>query len=161
MLTVYGYVTYMQTSGAYFFEAYPKCTAFESDNGNVRKLKFEYWGDGVCDPRLYTQSCGNDNVDCNYYCMTKWLVPSQTLWKNVNDTLSRERTDSCQLFIPEDGYGFILNGTLNGTDFDSSGLYELFAKCFSASSIFNEGNHSALGLFCLFGDFTQEISDRG
>lgn len=48
MLSIWGYVSFMQMSGAYFFEEHPNCTAFDVTD---TALKYAYWGDSYCDPR--------------------------------------------------------------------------------------------------------------
>lgn len=162
MLTIWGYVAFMQLSGAYFFEAHPDCMAFD---GNVTNLKFEYWGDGVCDPRLYSNTCGIDGGDCNNYCMSKWINPSPKLWLDVHKTMKKERQASCKIdgniMSYQDGV-YLINGLqpLSNVTLDYKNLSGEFAKCFNESSIYNELN-STLGLFCYFGDFMQELAGRG
>ena len=164
MLTTWGYVGYMQQSGTYFFEAHPNCTAFDNKNMTT-KLKYEYWGDSVCDPRLYTATCGMDGGDCSNYCMTKWMNPSPKLWIDVQETMTRENKPDCGIndeivAVGNDGV-LSVNGIepLNSSAFNFGNLYVEFSKCFDESSIYNEDG-STLGLFCYFGDFMQELSGR-
>ena len=164
MLTTWGYVGYMQQSGTYFFEAHPYCTAFDNKNMTTT-LKYEYWGDSVCDPRFYAESCGMDGGDCSNYCMIKWMNPSPKLWVDVQERLESEKKPNCginETIVTMDGDGVVtVNGIipLNSSSFKFGNLNEEFSKCFEESSIYNE-NDSTLGLFCYFGDFMQELSGR-
>ena len=158
MLTIWGYVAYMQRTGAYFFDAYPRCTAFEKSD----TLKYEYWGDTYCDPRLYTEYCGMDGGDCNNYCMAKWTNPSPRLWLDVQDTLELERSEDClfnnELIYAKGENELVVNGfqPIDATAFNYTDLYGEFSKCFHDNSIYATN----LGLFCFFGDYTQHFSGR-
>mmetsp|Transcript_10040 Transcript_10040/g.12729 ORF Transcript_10040/g.12729 Transcript_10040/m.12729 type:complete len:504 (-) Transcript_10040:60-1571(-) len=162
MLTIWGEIVVRQRLGIFFYDNFPNCKAISNlDNS----LKYEFWGDGVCDPALYSNECGMDGKDCNEYCMTTWINPSLTLWSEVQNQLSKERTDSCLLDkdvinLDENNLIIDVNGFVPLKGFDYDDLYGEFSKCFTQETIFDNGDDSSLGLFCYLGDYTEDLNGR-
>jgi hypothetical protein len=160
MIAIWTYVAYNQQMGLYFKEAYPKCTAFD----NSPSLRYDYWGDGLCDSRLYTHTCGMDSDDCSEYCMIKWTSPGPRLWLDIQSKMESEKNEtSCglqpKLVDTKNGEDIIIHGfkAINTTAFNYDDKYEEFSKCFSDETLYND---NALGLFCFFGDFNKDFDNR-
>ena len=66
MMGTWIYYVSQQNSGAIFLDVYPDCDAFENDSS----LSYTEFGDGTCDPRLFTEACGLDGGDCRDQCNT-------------------------------------------------------------------------------------------
>ncbi len=56
-----------QNSGLVFKEKWKNCTVIDNVNNNLNYLS---WGDGTCDPKLFTDDCGLDGGDCDEDCTT-------------------------------------------------------------------------------------------
>jgi hypothetical protein len=61
MLSTWAYVASYQKSGSYISELVKTCYVFRSN----KDIGYKYWGDGTCDPRLFTKECDSDGGDSN------------------------------------------------------------------------------------------------
>ena len=55
-----------QKNGQYFKEVHRNCNIIDDD----KSLNYLSWGDGTCDPKLFTEGCGLDGGDCINECTT-------------------------------------------------------------------------------------------
>ena len=66
-----------QKDGHFFKEVHSNCNIIDDE----KSLNYLSWGDGTCDPKLFTEGCGLDGGDCNNKCTTyfQFYVPKPYL----------------------------------------------------------------------------------
>jgi hypothetical protein len=149
MLSTWAYVASYQTSGSYFSELVKTCDVFRSNED----IKYKFWGDGTCDPRLFTEECDYDGGDCNSECSDYLSMNDPQDYRyyfyydddtNVGklhyiqnpffNDISKKAKSVCE---GEDCSGCNLLTTDTWGEFDIKS-YDEFSKCFSDEIIYND-----------------------
>lgn len=147
MLGTWSMFVSWQNSGAIFHEIYKDCGAFAKNYRGLQKsLSYTQWGDGTCDPRLFTEECGFDGGDCSDECTTFFqftVLPNLedgSYWEGFYDIILKELEDADEKKRDECDNAFFYGDITE---------YEDLSKCLSDETLYDSESDNYL--YCWFG----------